>query len=355
MLCQELDGEGERCRPRPRGAAGTRSPSVWRDATCLKGRQQGHGGRVVAHAVVIAIGLNAATGQREVLGLDVGPSADGAVWLGFLRGLVARGLAGGQLVVSAAHEGLKAAICAVLHGASWQRCRGHFVRHALAPSCPSRRRPSALPPRSARSSPRPNQPEAEMARAQWRQVTEGVRSRSPKLAALLEEAEAAVLAYLAVPTEHWRQIWSTTPWERLNREVKRRTDVVGIFPNAAAILRRVGMVLAEQHDEWQVGRRYFSAAATTWDDGTPPHSHTSLDTYIHGATGHQERYDQTSQRETSPPWLGRILGPARYSPPCSCSRRLRLLRQRPERLAPLLEFPLCVAVCPKPMALNGVM
>jgi transposase-like protein len=249
LLCQELDTEVERFRTRP--LAGSGYPYVWLDATFVKGRQAG---RVVAQAVVIAIGLNATTGQREVLGLDVGPSEDGAFWLGFLRGLVARGLCGVQLVVSDAHEGLKAAIAAVLHGASWQRCRVHFVRNALARVPKSAAQLVAATIRTVFA-----QPEPEMARHQWRQVAESFQPRYPKLAALLDEAEMDVLAYLGFPAEHWRQIWSNNPLERLNREVKRRTDVVGIFPNDAAILRLVGMVLVEQHDEWQVGRRYFSA------------------------------------------------------------------------------------------------
>lgn len=249
LLCGELDAEVERFRTRPVSAA--RYPYVWLDATYVKARANG---RVAGQAVVIAIGLNAESGQREVLGLDVGPSEDGAFWLGFLRSLVARGLAGVQLVVSDAHEGLKTAIGSVLHGASWQRCRVHFVRNALALVPKSAQQLVAATIRTVFA-----QPEPDMARQQWRHVADGFRSRYPKLAMLMDRAESDVLAYLAFPPDHWRQIWSNNPLERLNREVKRRTDVVGIFPNDAAIVRLVGMILAEQHDEWQVGRRYFSA------------------------------------------------------------------------------------------------
>ncbi len=249
VLCQELDAEVERFRTRPLSEASY--PYVWLDATCVKARTNG---RVAGQAVVIAIGLNAATGQREVLGLDVGPSEDGAFWLAFLRGLVARGLRGVQLVVSDAHEGLKAAILAVLHGAGWQRGRVHFVRNALALVPKSAAQLVAATIRTVFA-----QPEAAMARQTWRQIADGFRSRYPRLAALLDEAEMDVLAYLAFPSEHWRQIWSNNPLERVNREVKRRTDVVGIFPHEAAIVRLVGMILAEQHDEWQVTRRYFRA------------------------------------------------------------------------------------------------
>jgi putative transposase len=252
-LCQELDAEVERFRTR--AFTGAQYPYVWLDATFIKGRQVG---RVVAQAVVIAIGLNAATGQREVLGLDVGPSEDGSFWLAFLRSLLARGLEGVQLVISDAHEGLKSAISAVLHGASWQRCRVHFVRNALALVPKAAAQLVAATIRTVFA-----QPEPEMARQQWRHVADSFRARYPKLAALLDVTEGEVLAYLAFPPEHWRQIWSNNPLERLNREVKRRTDVVGIFPHDAAILRLLGMILAEQHEEWQVGRRYFSAESLT--------------------------------------------------------------------------------------------
>ena len=194
------------------------------------------------------------SGEREVLGFDIGPSEDGAFWRRFLRSLVARGLSGVQLVISDAHQGLAGAIAAVVQGASWQRCRVHFVRNALA-LVPKGAQPwVAATIRTAFA-----QPDAVQAREQWRRVADGFRDRFPRLAALLDEAEADVLAYLAFPIEHWRQIWSNNPLERLNKEVKRRTDVIGIFPNEPAVIRLVGAVLSEQHDEWQVGRRYLSA------------------------------------------------------------------------------------------------
>ena len=246
-LCEELDGEVERFRQRKLDGP---FPYVWLDATFVKVRQD-H--RVVSMAIVIAIGVND-SGQREVLGLDVGPSEDGVFWQSFLRSLVNRGLSGVKLVTSDAHEGLKGAIAAVLQGASWQRCRTHFMRNALA-----------LVPKGAQQMVAATirtvfvQPDPQTAREQWRRVADSFRSRFAKLAQLLDEAEPDVLAYLAFPPEHWRQVWSNNPLERLNREVKRRTDVVGIFPTDSSIVRLVGAVLAEQHDEWQVSRRYFSA------------------------------------------------------------------------------------------------
>jgi len=246
-MCQELDTEVERFRNRTLEGP---YPYVYLDATFVKVR---HEHRVVSQAVVIAIGVRA-SGEREVLGLDVGPSEDGAFWQQFLRSLVKRGLSGVQLVISDAHQGLKGAVAAVLQGASWQRCRVHFMRNALALVPKSASEMVAATIRTVFA-----QPDTASARTQWRTVADTFRERYPRLAQLLDDAEADVLAYLAFPSEHWKKIWSNNPLERLNKEVKRRTTVVGIFPNTAAVVRLVGAVLSEQHDEWQVARRYLSA------------------------------------------------------------------------------------------------
>jgi putative transposase len=249
-LCEELDEEVERFRERPLEGP---YPYVWLDATYVKARQDG---RVASVAVVIAVGVKAETGEREVLGLDVGPSEDGAFWLTFLRSLVARGLSGVRLVTSDAHRGLKGAVEAVLTGASWQRCRVHFMRNALSVVPKGAQQMVGATIRTVFA-----QPDALSAHQQWRRVADGFRCRFPKLADLMDEAEEDVLAYAAFPTEHWQKIWSNNPLERLNKEVKRRTNVVGIFPNEAAVIRLVGALLSEQHDEWQVAKRYFSAGS----------------------------------------------------------------------------------------------
>jgi putative transposase len=249
-LCEELEEELERFRGRPLEGS---YPYVWVDATYVKARQDG---RVVSVAVVIAVGLKAQTGEREVLGLDVGPSEDGAFWTSFVRSLVARGLCGVRLVSSDSHRGLKSAVEAVLVGASWQRCRVHFMRNALCLVPKAAQQMVGATIRTVLA-----QPDALSAREQWRRVAEGFRSRFPRLADLMYEAEEDVLSYAAFPQEHWQKIWSNNPLERVNKEVKRRTNVVGIFPNEAAVVRLVGAVLSEQHDEWQVSKRYFSAGS----------------------------------------------------------------------------------------------
>jgi putative transposase len=249
-LCEQLDEEVERFRNRELEGP---YPYIWLDATYLKGRQDG---RVASTAVVIAVGVNGDTGEREVLGLDVGPSEDGSFWLTFLRSLMERGLKGVRLVTSDAHRGLKGAIEAVVQGASWQRCRVHFMRNALSLVPKATQQMVGATIRTVFA-----QPDAVSARHQWRRVVDGFRGRFPKLAELMDEAEEDVLAYATFPVEHWQKIWSNNPLERLNKEVKRRTNVVGIFPNEAAVIRLVGAVLCEQHDEWQVSKRYFSVSS----------------------------------------------------------------------------------------------
>jgi putative transposase len=224
-------------------------PYLWLDATFPKVRE---GGRVCSMALVIAVGVNQ-SGEREILGFDVGMSEDGAFWEEFLRKLVARGLKGVKLVVSDAHEGLKSAIKKVLTGSTWQRCRVHFMRNVLSqvPKKCQGMVSSIIHTIFAQN-------DQESAREQLRHVVDELRGRFPKAMEILEAAEEDILAYMAFPREHWIQIHSTNPLERLNREIRRRTDVVCIFPNRDAVIRLVGTMLMEQNDEWQVGRRYFS-------------------------------------------------------------------------------------------------
>lgn len=245
-ICQALDEEVEGWRGR---ALEGRYPYLWLDATYVKVREAG---RVISQAVVVAYGVRE-TGEREVIGLDVGPSEDAAFWTAFLRGLVARGLKGVLLVISDAHVGLKAAVQSVLAGAAWQRCRVHFLRNALARVPRGAQQMVAAAVRTIFA-----QPDRQSARDQLRRVADGLRPRFPRLRELLEEAEEELLAFMAFPREHWRQLYSTNPLERLNKEIKRRSNVVGIFPNREAVIRLVGAVLMEQQDEWAIGRRYFS-------------------------------------------------------------------------------------------------
>jgi transposase-like protein len=224
-------------------------PFVWLDAMQIKNRE---GGRVVNVTAVMAIGVNG-DGYREVLGVDVITSEDGAGWLAFLRSLVSRGLSGVQLVTSDAHEGLKGAIASALPGSSWQRCRTHFMVNLLAKVPKAAQQAVATLVRSIFA-----QPDADSTHAQFDQVLEHLEARFPEAAELLGNARDELLSFTAFPKAVWRQIWSNNPLERLNKEVRRRTDVVGIFPNRPALIRLVGAVLAEQNDEWAVSRRYMS-------------------------------------------------------------------------------------------------
>ncbi|MEX1385918.1 IS256 family transposase [Hydrogenibacillus schlegelii] len=246
LLCRRIDEEVCQFKERP---LEREYPYVWLDATFPKVRE---GGRVQSMALVIAIGVTD-TGEREVLGFDVGTSEDGAFWTDFLRGLKERGLRGVRLVVSDAHAGLRQAISEVLTGATWQRCKVHTIRNVLSQVPKKEQSMVASIIRTIFT-----QPTQEAAREQLRRVVAELRGRFPRAMAILEKAEEDVLAFMALPFEHWRQICSTNPLERLNREMRRRMDVVGIFPNRASVLRLAGAILQEQHEEWLVSRRYFS-------------------------------------------------------------------------------------------------
>ena len=246
-LAASLDEQVSAFRNRPLDAGPY--TYVFLDALTQRVRE---GGRIVNVACVVAVGVNA-DGHREVLGLDVITTEDGAGWTAFLRGLVARGLTGVSLVISDAHAGLKDAIASVLPGASWQRCRTHFMRNLLTRVPKASQGLVATLVRTIFE-----QPDATQVHAQHARVVEQLTDRFPEAAAMLVDAAQELLAFASFPREHWRQIWSNNPQERLNKELRRRTDVVGIFPNRPAVVRLVGAVLAEQHDEWAVARRYMS-------------------------------------------------------------------------------------------------
>jgi transposase-like protein len=245
-LCEEIDDKVKAFLDRPIEGDW---PYVWIDATYVKVRQNG---RIVSVAVIVAIGVNN-DGRREVLGMDIGPSEAETFWTDFLRKLRRRGLRGVKLVVSDAHEGIKAAVAKVMH-AGWQRCRVHFMRNALAHAGKSGRRVVSAFIATAFA-----QDDADAAKAQWRKVADQLRPNLPKLAVLMDEAEQDVLAYMTFPKDHWQKIYSTNGLERVNGEIKRRTEVVGIFPNEDAITRLVGAILLETNDEWAVQRgRYMT-------------------------------------------------------------------------------------------------
>jgi putative transposase len=247
-ICAELDRDLKTFRERPLDH--TEFVYVFVDATYIKGRVRG---RVVSRAVVIATGVTA-IGDREVLGIDVGDSEDGAFWTAFLKGLRARGLHGVQLVISDHHLGLKQAIGAVFVGAGWQRCRVHFMRNVLSKVPKASAEMVAAAIRTVFA-----QPDPVHVRSQLDEVAHMLDGKFPDVATMLRDATEDLLAFTAFPVAHWRKIWSTNPLERINGEIKRRTNVVGIFPNDASIVRLVTAVLVETHDEWAVAeRRYLS-------------------------------------------------------------------------------------------------
>jgi len=236
-------------------------PYVFLDATYVKAHE---GASVVSKAIVIATGVTA-TGDREVLGLAVGDSEDGAFWTAFARSLRARGLGGVRLVISDAHQGLKAAIAAVFLGAAWQRCRVHFLRNVLARIPKGRAEMVLALIRTIWA-----QPDPAAVREQLDAVADKLAPGFPVVAAMLREAGEDVTAFAAFPFAHWKKIWSTNPLERVNKEIKRRSDVVGIFPNEAAVLRLAGAVLLEVHDEWAIAeRRYLAEGSMALLDGVP--------------------------------------------------------------------------------------
>jgi putative transposase len=245
-ICKELDAQVHAFRTRRLDGE---YPYLFLDATFEKVRENG---RVISMAVLIAVGVRS-SGEREVVGVDVGPSEDHEFWLQFLRQLASRGLSGVRLVISDSHLGLKQAVAQVFVGATWQRCRVHFMRNALATVPKVAQQMVAATLRTVFA-----QPDQASAHDTIERICRLFEKRYPQLVKVVQEAEVDVLAFYSFPLEHRRQIWSTNSLERLNKEVSRRCDVVGIFPNRSSLLRLVGAVLEEQHDEWQVGRRYFS-------------------------------------------------------------------------------------------------
>jgi transposase-like protein len=258
-ICAELDAVVAAFRERRLDH--TRFPYVFLDATYVKAHE---GASVVAKAIVIATGVTA-TGEREVLGLSVGDSEDGAFWTAFARSLRARGLSGVRLVISDAHQGLKAGIATVFLGAAWQRCRVHFLRNVLARIPRGRAEMVLALIRTIWA-----QPDPAAVREQLDAVADKLSAGFPAVAAMLAEAREDVTAFAAFPFAHWKKIWSTNPLERVNKEIKRRSDVVGIFPNEAAVLRLAGAVLLEVHDEWAIaGRRYLAEGSMALLDRAP--------------------------------------------------------------------------------------
>ena len=248
-LCEEIDERVHAFLDRPIEGDW---PYLWIDATYVKQRQAG---RIVSVAVIVAVGANA-DGRREVLGMTVGPSEAETFWTAFLRSLARRGLRGVKLVISDAHEGIKAAVSKVL-SCTWQRCRVHFMRNVLAHAGKSGRRVVSAFVGTAFA-----QDDAVSARDQWRRVADQLRPKLPRLAGFLDDAETDVLAYMTFPPAHRLKLHSTNSLERLNGEIKRRTEVVGIFPNEAAVIRLVGAILLEQNDEWVVQRARYMTLET---------------------------------------------------------------------------------------------